>query len=160
MKNHPDLWEFILFNVLANLATITNFIIMWLGTGLLFKKFANIPFRFFVFQYTSQESLGLCGFLSFLAATTAAQIVNYIVQKKWVFRSNVAFSSALPKYIIMVLILVTISAALPAYTQELLLQIGLPEGIVPTIANCINILVQVLISYPSMKFWIMPGNRK
>ena len=30
IEKHPDLWEFILFNLLANCATVTNFILMWL----------------------------------------------------------------------------------------------------------------------------------
>ena len=37
IEKHPDLWEFILFNLLANCATVTNFILMWLCTGLIFK---------------------------------------------------------------------------------------------------------------------------
>ena len=38
---HPDLWEFILFNILSNCATVTNFIVMWLGTGLLFTGLSD-----------------------------------------------------------------------------------------------------------------------
>ena len=30
IEKHPDLWKFILFNLLANCATVTNFILMWL----------------------------------------------------------------------------------------------------------------------------------
>lgn len=159
IEEHPDLWEFILFNVLANCATVTNFIVMWICTGFLFKGLEEQPFHFWVFDYTSADSLMLGGFLSFLIATTAAQIVNYIVQKKFVFKSNAAFSTAIPKYVVMVVVLVVVSAALPAYTQDLLAGLGLPKGLIPTAANCINILAQVVISYPSMKFWIMPKKK-
>ena len=38
--------------------------------------------------------------------------------------------------------------------------LGIPQGVVPTLANILNILVQVVISYPTMKFWVMPGKRK
>ena len=160
MEAHPELWQFILFNVLANCATITNFILMWICTGFVFKGWKDRPFKFFVFDYTTPESLMLCGFLSFLIATTAAQIVNYIVQKNFTFKSNASFSKAIPKYIVMVVVLVSVSAALPAYTQKALVEIGVPGTLVPTFANCVNILVQVLISFPSMKFWIMPSNHK
>lgn len=160
IEKHPDLWEFILFNLLANCATVTNFILMWLCTGLIFKGLSNKPFKFFVFDYTTPESLMLCGFLSFLVATTAAQIVNFIVQKNFVFRSNAAFQTAVPKYIVMVIVLVVISAALPGYSQKFLVSIGIPAGLAPTLANVCNIAVQVIISYPSMKFWIMPGDKK
>ena len=38
IEDHPNIWEFIKFNVLSNCATITNFIIMWLCTGFYFQK--------------------------------------------------------------------------------------------------------------------------
>ena len=156
---HPDLWEFILFNVLSNLATITNFVVMWVCTGFIFKGLSDSPFRFFVFDYTEPASLMLCGFLSFLIATIAAQTVNFFVQKNLVFKSNSRFQEAVWKYIILAVVLVVVSAALPAYSQRMLINIGLPKGIVPTAANMINILVQVVLSYPTMKFWIMPSER-
>ena len=160
INTHPDLWEFILFNILANCATVTNFIVMWICSGIIFKKLSDIPFKFLVFHYTSAESMRLCGFLSFLIATTAAQIVNYFVQKNLVFKSNVAFQTAVPKYIAMVVVLVIISAALPAYSQSFFIKIGISKSLAPTLANVCNIAVQVLISYPSMKFWIMPKKLK
>lgn len=158
-KRHPDLWEFILFNILANCATVTNFLVMWFCSGLVFRGLREIPFSFFVFHYTTEDSLMLCGFLSFLVATTAAQIVNFFVQKHLVFRSQAAFSQAVPKYIVMVVVLVTVSAALPGYSQEVFVNIGMPETVVPTLANVLNILLQVLISYPAMKWWIMPAEK-
>lgn len=159
VKKHPDLWEFIMFNLLANCATVTNFIVMWICTGFLFRPLETIPFHFLVFDYTSPDSLMFGGFLSFLFATTAAQIVNYIVQKKFVFKSDAVFATAVPKYIVMVVVLVLVSAALPAYTQTMLAHIGISQKLIPTAANVINILVQVVISYPSMKLWIMPKKK-
>lgn len=160
IKDHPDLWEFILFNILSNCATVTNFVVMWLCTGIIFSGLKEMPFKFFIFDYTTTGSLMLCGFLSFLIATAAAQTVNFFVQKNWVFKSNAAFASAVPKYIILAVVLVILSAALPAYSQQLLISIGLPAGLVPTLANVVNILVQVILSYPTMKFWIMPKDKK
>ncbi len=156
IKNHPDLWEFILFNVLSNCATVTNFVVMWLCTGFVFTHFKNTPFRFFVFDYTTPSSLMLCGFLSFLIATAAAQTVNFFVQKNFVFKSNAQFQDAVWKYIILAVILVIVSAALPAYSQSFFVSIGVSQGFAPTLANVVNILVQVVLSYPLMKFWIMP----
>lgn len=160
--NHPDLWEFVLFNLLSNCATITNFVVMWLCTGFIFTPFKNQPFQFLIFHYTNVESdLGLCGFLSFLAATAAAQTVNFLVQKNLVFKSNAQFSKAVPQYIVLAVVLVILSAALPAYSQALFISIGIPQGLAPTLANVVNIVVQVALSYPTMKFWIMPkGKRK
>ena len=159
IDEHPTLWEFILFNILSNVATVTNFVVMWVCTGFIFKSFSGQPFQFFIFNYTTPESLMLCGFLSFLAATAAAQTVNFFVQKNWVFKSNAQFAQAVPKYILLAVVLVILSAALPAYSQQLFISIGIPEGLAPTLANIVNILMQVVISYPTMKFWVMPDQK-
>jgi hypothetical protein len=156
INDHPNIWEFILFNVLSNCATITNFVVMWLCTGFIFTAFKDQPFKFFIFNYTTEESLMLCGFLSFLVATAAAQTVNFFVQKNLVFKSNAQFAQAVPKYILLAVVLVIVSAALPAYSQELFVNMGIPQGLAPTLANVVNIVVQVVLSYPAMKFWIMP----
>ena len=98
LKAHPNLWEFLLFNLLSNCATIVNFAVMWLCTSFVFRPLQARPFQWFLFQYTTEESLGLCGFLSFLTATAAAQTVNVFVQKKLVFKSDARFAQAAPKY--------------------------------------------------------------
>ncbi|MBD5133479.1 MAG: polysaccharide biosynthesis protein GtrA [Clostridiales bacterium] len=159
-RAHPGLWEFILFNILSNCATIANFVVMWLCTGFVFTSFSNRPFHFAIFNYTNVESdLGLCGFLSFLAATAIAQTVNFFVQKNLVFKSNAQFSRAVPKYILLAVVLVIVSAALPAYSQALFVSWGIPHSLAPTLANLLNILVQVALSYPAMKFGIMPSEK-
>ena len=159
IDDHPTLWEFIKFNILSNCATVTNFVVMWICTGFIFKSFSSQPFRFFIFNYTTPESLMLCGFLSFLVATAAAQTVNFFVQKNLVFKSNADFGAAVPKFIILAVVLVILSAALPAYSQALFVNIGVPSGLAPTLANIVNILMQVIISYPTMKFWVMPDKK-
>ena len=35
-------------------------------------------------------------------------------------------------------------------------ELGVAPGIAPTLATVVNILLQIVISYPAMKFWIMP----
>ncbi|MDO4284861.1 MAG: polysaccharide biosynthesis protein GtrA [Eubacteriales bacterium] len=156
IADHPNLWEFILFNVLSNCATVVNFVVMWLCTGFIFTAFRNQPFSFFIFHYTNVESdLGLCGFLSFLVATAAAQTVNFFVQKNLVFKSSADFSRAVPQFIVLAVVLVIVSAALPAYSQALFVSWGISAALAPTLANIVNILAQVVISYPVMKFVIM-----
>lgn len=161
IAKHPDLWEFILFNILSNCATVTNFAAMWLCTGFVFTSLSTQPFQFFIFNYTNVASdLGLGGFLSFLVATALAQTVNFFVQKNLVFKSNAQFSKSVPKYILLAVVLVIISAALPAYSQALFVSLGVAQSFAPTLANIVNILVQVVLSYPAMKFWIMPKAEK
>lgn len=159
INDHPTLWEFIKFNILSNCATVTNFVVMWICTGFVFRSFSDRPFQFFIFNYTTPESLMLCGFLSFLAATAAAQTVNFFVQKNLVFKSNADFGKAVPKFILLAVVLVILSAALPAYSQTLFVKLGVSQGLAPTLANIVNILMQVFISYPAMKFWVMPDKK-
>lgn len=143
--------------MLSNVATFVNFIAMWICTAFLFTSLEEIPFCFFVFHYTQVENdLGLGGFLSFLVATAAAQTVNFYVQKNFVFRSNAAFTRAVPRYICLAVVLVIVSAALPAYTARHFSKIWGFHRRCLTLANGVNIVVQVVLSYPAMKFWIMP----
>lgn len=161
IDEHPGLWEFLLFNILSNCATVTNFAVMWLCTGFLFRSLADRPFQFLIFRYTNVESdLGLCGFLSFLVATALAQTVNFFVQKNLVFKSNAAFRRAVPRYVVLAAVLVLLSAALPAYSQDFFVTLGVPQNLAPTLATIVNIVVQVAVSYPAMKFWIMPPEKK
>ena len=146
-------------NILSNVATIANFVVMWVCTGFVFKSFSGQPFQFFIFNYTTPKSLMLCGFLGFLAATACAQTVNFFVQKNLVFKSNADFGKAVPKFIILAVMLVILSAALPAYSQAPFINIGVPVGVAPTLANIVNILMQVIISYPTMKFWVMADKK-
>ena len=159
-ESHPNLYEFINLHILSNCATITNFVVMWMCTGFVFRQYREIPFHFFIFDYTEPESLQLCGFYSFLTATAAAQNVNFFVLKYLVFHSNEEFGRAAWKYLILAIILVMISTALPAYSQGWFTAIGVPDTLAPTLAKVLNFIVQVIISYPMMKFWIMPVREK
>ena len=130
---------------------------MWICTSFVFTSLADRPFSFLIFNYTHVESdLGLCGFLSFLIATAVAQTVNFFVQKNLVFKSNAQFGKAVPKYVLLAVALVVLSAAMPAYSQSFFVELGVAPGIAPTLATVVNILLQIVISYPAMKFWIMP----
>ena len=163
IETHPNLWEFIKFNILSNVATIVNFIVMWIATAVFTGcGWHLLSFKFLIFNYADniEQNLGLAGFLSFLIATALAQTVNFFVQKQFVFKSNAAFKDAIPKYIMLAIALVIISAALPAYSQKFFRDIGIGASIVPTLANALNIIVQVVISYPTMKYIVMPEKKK
>lgn len=151
-KDHPDLYEFILFNIMSNVATITNFVVLWISTGVIFSGLSDIPFNWFIFNYGTQQG-GLGGFLSFLTAYICAQIVNFIVQRKVVFSATVDVKKVMPWYIATVTVAGLISVWLPPYViAQLSPYIG---KFAPTVANIVNIIIQVLINYPMMKFKIM-----
>lgn len=151
-EQHPDLWEFILFNLLSNCATVTNFVVLWLSSAFLFSGLTQ-PFRFLIFDYSSPTSGGLGGFLAFLLAYVLAQVVNYFVQRKLVFGATVDIHKTLGWYILTVTVAGIVSVALPGYLVPLLTPYA--GGFSATIANAVNIVLQVAINYPMMKFIIM-----
>ena len=160
IEAHPDLWEFILFNILSNVSTIARFIMTWIGTAVLVNSMKLVsPFRFLIFDYTSEGSHGLGGFLTFLIAEILAQIVNVFVQKNFVFKSNADFSKSAPKYAVLAVVIVVVNLILPGHVTNFCINtLGMGSGLASTIATVVNTLLAVIVSYPLLKFWIMPKN--
>lgn len=158
IEKHPDLWEFIKFNILSNVSTVARFVMTWIGTAVLINGIKLLsPFRFLIFDYTSEGSHGLGGFLTFLIAEAIAQIVNFYVQKKWVFKSNADFSKAAPKYAILAVVIVVVNLILPGHVTNFCIRnLGMGSGLASTVATIVNTLLAVIVSYPLLKFWIMP----
>lgn len=154
INKHPQLWEFIKFNVLSNIATITNFVVLWISTGILFVSFKNMDFKWLIFDYRVENG-GLAGFLGFLLAYIFAQIVNYVVQRKFVFKANNNIYKTMGWYILTIVVAGILSIVLPPYTTNLFINLGFSLGLSQTFANIINIVVQVIINYPMLKFVVM-----
>lgn len=151
-KSHPDWFEFFMFKLMGNVATVANFTVLWISTGFIFASFKNIQFDWWIFHYDIERG-GLCGFLSFLLAYICSQIVNFIVQRKVVFGANINVSRVIHWYILTITVAGLISIWLPPYV------IAYTESYVgvwaPSVANCVNIFFQVVINYPMLKFVIM-----
>ena len=82
-----------------------------------------------------------------------AQIVNFIVQRKFVFNSDFDVMSVIHWYILTVTVAGIISVWLPPHVIAILKPyIG---GFAAVVANIVNIVLQVVINYPMMKFKIM-----
>lgn len=158
IEKHPDLWEFIKFNILSNVSTIARFILTWIGTAIFINGIKLLtPFKFLIFDYTSEGSHGLGGFLTFLIAEIVAQAVNFFVQKTWVFKSNADFSKSVPKYIVLAVVIVVVNLILPGHVTNLCInKFGMGAGLASTVATIVNTLLAVVVSYPLLKFWIMP----
>lgn len=147
---YPNIWQFIMFNIFSNVATIVNFIVLWISNAVL--RGMDAPFHWWIFNYSTDQG-GQGGFISFLLAYVCAQIVNFFVQRKVVFGSHVQIRRVIFWYILTVTVAGIISVWLPPYVIALTKPtIG---GWAPTVANVINIIVQVLINWPMMKFVIM-----
>lgn len=156
-QRHAELWQFILFNVLSNISTIARFVFTWLGTAVFVGAMGlTAPFHLLVFDYSDASSNGLGGFLTFLVAEAIAQAVNFYVQKRWVFKSKAGFEQAAAKFAVMAVLIVCVNLILPGKVVSLCLGWGLDSGISATIASAVNTLLAVIVSYPLLKFWIMP----
>ncbi|MBW3091098.1 GtrA family protein [Bifidobacterium miconisargentati] len=159
IKDHPTIWEFILFNVLSNISTISRFVVTWIGTAVFVAGLGlTTPFHFLIFNYPESGN-GLGGFLTFLFAEVIAQVVNFFVQMKWVFKSDSSFRDAAWKYAILAVVIVVVNLVLPGYVTALCQGWGMNAGVAGTIASVVNTLLAVVVSYPLLKFWIMPKNK-
>ena len=159
IKDHPTIWEFILFNILSNISTISRFVVTWIGTAVFVTAMGlTTPFHFLIFNYPESGN-GLGGFLTFLFAEVIAQVVNFFVQMKWVFKSDSSFKDAAWKYAILAVVIVVVNLVLPGYVTSLCQGWGLNAGIAGTIASVVNTVLAVIVSYPLLKFWIMPKNK-
>ena len=101
----------------------------------------------------------VAGFLTFLFAEVIAQAVNFFVQMKWVFKSDSSFKDAAWKYAILAVVVVVVNLVLPGYVTSLCQGWGMNAGVAGTIASVVNTLLAVIVSYPLLKFWIMPKNK-
>lgn len=157
IAEHPNIWEFVLFNVLSNISTITRFVVTWVGTAVFVSALGlTAPFDFLIFNYTSAGSHGIGGFLTFLCAEVLAQVVNFVVQMKWVFKSDASFSQAAWKYAMLAVLIVVVNLVLPGYVTAACIGWGMGAGLAATVASVVNTLLAVVVSYPLLKFWIMP----
>ncbi|RBP97263.1 PTS cellobiose transporter subunit IIC [Bifidobacterium aemilianum] len=160
IHDHPNIWEFILFNLLSNISTITRFVVSWIGTAVFVTAMGMTqPFSFLIFNYSSPDTNGLGGFLTFLIAEVLAQIVNFIVQMKWVFKSDSSFAEAAWKYAILAVIIVVVNLVLPGWVTMWCKGMGLNNAVSSTLASVVNTLLAVIVSYPLLKWWIMPKNK-
>lgn len=160
-KEHQGLWEFILFNILSNISTITRFACTWIGTAVFITSLQlSQPFQFLIFNYSEPGSNGLGGFLTFLVAEVLAQVVNFFVQMKWVFKSDASFKDAAWKYALLAVLIVVVNLILPGYITSFCQNtLGLNAGLAGTIASVVNTLLAVIVSFPLLKFWIMPSGK-
>ena len=59
-------------------------------------------------------------------------------------------------YVILAVIIVVVNLVLPGYVTGLCQGWGMNAGIAGTIASVVNTLLAVIVSYPLLKFWVMP----
>ena len=160
-EEHNTLRQFIKFNVLSNISTITRFVCTWVGTAIFINAMQlNSPFKFLLFDYTTPGSNYLGGFITFLIAEVLAQVVNFFVQMFWVFDSDTSFKDAAWKYALLAVLIVVVNLILPSYVTAFCQStFGWDAGLSGTVASAVNTLAAVVVSFPLLKFWIMPDSK-
>lgn len=151
--DHANLYEFIMFNLLSNIATITNFVVINISSSFLFASLSNVDFKFWIFDYSVPNG-GLSGFLAFLLSYACAQAVNFVVQRKLVFGANNKLDKAIVIYIITILAVYMICLYMPTLLMAPFTRY-FGSFWATNLTNVVNILIQVVINYPVMKFVIM-----
>lgn len=155
---NQTLWEFIKFQILSNISTATRILLSIAGTWLFITNLSlTQPFSFLIFNYSAAGSGGLGGFLTFLIAEVAAQVVNFFVQMKFVFKGDTNYSAAAPRYAVLAVLIVVVNLVLPGYVTAMCLQFGIGAELASTIASVVNTLLAVIVSFPVLKLWIAPA---
>ena len=155
-QEHQGIWEFIKFNVLSNVSTIVRIALTAAGTALFVDALGlTEPFRFLIFDYTNT---GVGAFVTFLIAEVMAQVVNFFVQMKLVFKSDASFRQTAWKYAVLAVAIVVVNLLLPNYVMSFCQgALGIDAALSGTIASVVNTLLAVVVSFPVLKLWIAPS---
>lgn len=155
-QEHQGLWEFIKFNVLSNISTIVRVVLSTACTALFVNAMQlTAPFQFLIFDY---RDAGVGAFLAFLIAEVMAQVVNFFVQMKLVFKSDASYRETAWKYAVLAVVIVVVNLLLPNYVMAFCQgSLGLDAALSGTVASVVNTLLAVVVSFPVLKLWIAPG---
>ena len=152
-QEHQGVWEFIKFNVLSNISTIVRIVLSTACTALFVNALQlTAPFLFLIFDY---RDAGVGAFLAFLIAEVAAQVVNFFVQMKLVFKSDASYRETAWKYAVLAVVIVVVNLLLPNYVMAFCQgSLGLDAALSGTVASVVNTLLAVIVSFPVLKLWI------
>lgn len=152
-QEHQGVWEFIKFNVLSNISTIVRIVLSTACTALFVNALQlTAPFQFLIFDY---RDTGVGAFLAFLIAEVAAQVVNFFVQMKLVFKSDASYRETAWKYAVLAVVIVVVNLLLPNYVMAFCQgSLGLDAALSGTVASVVNTLLAVIVSFPVLKLWI------
>jgi putative flippase GtrA len=158
-EEHQTIWEFIKFNVLSNISTITRIVFAAVGAAIFVNSLhLTQPFQFLIFNYTAEGTNGLGGFITFVIAEVMAQVVNFFVQMKWVFKSDASYKETAWKYAVLAVFIIVVNLVLPGYVTSFCQNtFGMDAALSSTIASVVNTLAAVIVSFPVLKLWIAPS---
>ena len=132
---------------------VVDFLLFWILNSFVLIHLKTKPFIFGPFNYGIGDG-GLCTFISTAISYFVSMIVNYIVQRKYVFKSNVDFFKGLVIYMLTTMISYVIVLYIPGIIGNYINSIfGHHVGslITKAIAEAIGFFIQ----FPINKYIIM-----
>ncbi len=140
-EKHKTLWEFIKFNLLSNISTITRIALVAVFSVLPFLASRTEPFNFFVWHYPANAG-GIGAFYVFLLAEIPAH------------------ASAAPRFALLAVINIIVSTVLPGYVNGALAGFGIGGMLANLLSTLFNLVAQVIICFYPMKYWVFSGSNE
>ena len=81
VKSHEDLRQFVMFSLFSLLCFAAEMATFYSVYYICDAAGFNLPFKWFVFDYSAAESGGRGGFLAFLLSTTVAQALTFVLNR-------------------------------------------------------------------------------
>lgn len=145
--------QFIKFALLGLVASAAELLVFALFRYLVFRALETRAFQFFLFEYPVEDG-GLAAFLAFALSYSAAQAVNFFLQRKYTFHAKND-----PRIGALLYALTAIAVLLPVLGLPMLLTplaigwLGEPWG--PLLVKLMTMTCSMLIQYPMNKYVIM-----
>ena len=158
-EKHAALWQFIKYALLSGLATVVEVIVFALLNFWIFRPLKSVDFVWWILNYNAATGGGLGGFYATAVSYIAAQVFNFIVQRKHTFGStnNVAFSAVM--YTAMVIAVWFFQIYMGAVLMNALSPlIGNTWG--DLLSKCLCMTMSFAIQYPMNKFVIMRKQKR
>ena len=139
--------------IYGGISIIFDFGIFWLLNHFLLTSLKTIPFNFGPFRYGIEDG-GLCTFISTAVSYFISMIINYFVQRKYVFKANNNVYKGLILYMIVNFVFYLFNLLLPGF-------IGAPinnfvgNTIGPTVTKAISEFVCFILRFPIDKYLVM-----
>lgn len=157
IKNHPSMWQFVLFMLMSGITTIVDFSSYVIFNFVVFKELSDVSFKWWIINYTV-ETGGLGAFYSFALSFLISQTFNFFLQRKTTFKANNNVLKSSLMYAVMVIFVYFLQLYLPSLIQkELIVLLGVTFGSMSM--KVINMTVSMLIQFPLNKYVIMKNQR-
>lgn len=158
-KEHEAIFQLILFTLLSCVAAAVEVTTFMLINNVFLKSLNSEPFKWFIFNYDGGVAGGLGTMVAFLASTTLAQIVSFVLNRKKTFNANnnVVFSAIM--YVIMVVVIISTQTYFgPIWVTYLDSLIG-NSGISSLLGKFSWMFLTFLIIFPMNKYVIMRNDK-